>query len=81
MRSFSLQGMRKHPALIPLVVIVGVGMAGAGFYTARLALRSPEVSWNKKTNPEPWQEFQNKQYKFYSTKDYSAVPRDQRPEF
>uniref|UniRef100_A0A6M2E0H5 Putative cytochrome c oxidase subunit ndufa4 n=1 Tax=Amblyomma tuberculatum TaxID=48802 RepID=A0A6M2E0H5_9ACAR len=81
MRSFSVQGMKRHPALIPLVTIVGIGMAGAVFYTARLALRNPDVSWNKKTNPEPWQEFKNKQYKFYSTRDYSTVPKDERPEF
>uniref|UniRef100_A0A224Z3V9 NADH dehydrogenase (Ubiquinone) 1 alpha subcomplex subunit 4 n=1 Tax=Rhipicephalus zambeziensis TaxID=60191 RepID=A0A224Z3V9_9ACAR len=80
MRSFSIQGMKRHPALIPLVAIVGVGMAGAVFYTARLALRNPDVSWNKK-NTEPWQEFKDKQYKFWSSKEYSSLPKTDRPEF
>ena len=40
-----------------------VGMAGAGFYLLRLATRNPDVSWNKKKNPEPWQEYSDKQYK------------------
>lgn len=35
--------MKRHPSLIPLVVIVGVGGVGAFFYTARLALRNPDV--------------------------------------
>jgi NADH dehydrogenase (ubiquinone) 1 alpha subcomplex subunit 4 len=42
---------------------VGLGCAGAFFYTVRLAVRSPEVSWNKKSNPEPWNEYTNKQHK------------------
>uniref|UniRef100_V5HHR1 Putative nadh dehydrogenase n=1 Tax=Ixodes ricinus TaxID=34613 RepID=V5HHR1_IXORI len=81
MKSFSIQGMKRHPSLIPLMVIVGVGGLGAVWYTARLALRNPDVSWNKKTNPEPWQEWSNKQYKLWSTKDYSELPKPERPEF
>ncbi|XP_050035388.1 cytochrome c oxidase subunit NDUFA4 [Dermacentor andersoni] len=81
MKSFSVQGMKRHPSLIPLVVIVGVGMAGAVFYTARLALRNPDVSWNKKSNAEPWQEFKDKQYKFWTSQDYSTLPKSERPEF
>ena len=38
-------------------------MAWAAFYTLRLATRNPDVSWAKKSNPEPWQEYANKQYK------------------
>ncbi|XP_032516146.1 cytochrome c oxidase subunit NDUFA4 [Danaus plexippus] len=72
MQGLSIQSLKKHKALIPLYVCVGLGCAGSVFYLARLALRSPDVSWNKKTNPEPWQEYRNKQYKFYSpTRDYS----------
>jgi hypothetical protein len=42
---------------------VGLGCCGAVLYTLRLAVRSPEVSWNKKSNPEPWNEYTNKQHK------------------
>ena len=38
-------------------------MAAAAGYTIRLATRNPDVSWNKKANPEPWQEYRNKRYK------------------
>jgi hypothetical protein len=38
-------------------------MLGAGFYILRLATRDPDVSWNRKKNPEPWEEYRNKQYK------------------
>ncbi|XP_064468943.1 cytochrome c oxidase subunit NDUFA4-like isoform X1 [Ornithodoros turicata] len=87
MKSFSIQGLKKHPArlvhtsLIPLVVIVGAGAVGAVFYITRLATRNPDVSWNKKGNPEPWQEYKDKQYKFWSSKDLSTVPKPERPEF
>lgn len=49
--------------LIPLYVCVGLGCCGAVLYTLRLAVRSPEVSWNKRSNPEPWNEYANKQHK------------------
>ncbi|KAJ0177558.1 hypothetical protein K1T71_006431 [Dendrolimus kikuchii] len=72
MQGLSIQSLKKHKALIPLYVCVGIGCAGAVYYLGRLAVRNPDVSWNKKTNPEPWQEYRDKQYKFYSpTRDYS----------
>jgi len=75
MQGLSFASLKKHPALIPLYVCVGIGCAGAVFYTLRLATRSPDVTWNKRTNPEPWQEFKDgKQYKFYSPiRDYSEA--------
>ncbi|KPI99556.1 NADH dehydrogenase [ubiquinone] 1 alpha subcomplex subunit 4 [Papilio machaon] len=72
MQGLSFQSLKKHKALIPLYVCTGVGAMGAVFYLLRLATRSPDVTWNRKTNPEPWQEYRNKQYKFYSPNiDYS----------
>lgn len=40
-------------------MVVGVG--GAGYYLLRLAIRNPDVTWNRSKNPEPWEEFRNKQ--------------------
>ncbi|CAD0244608.1 unnamed protein product [Spodoptera exigua] len=72
MQGLSLESLKKHKALIPLYVCVGIGCAGAVFYLGRLATRNPDVSWNKKSNPEPWEEYRAKQYKFYSPiRDYS----------
>ncbi|XP_041989159.1 cytochrome c oxidase subunit NDUFA4 [Aricia agestis] len=72
MQGLSIQSLKKHKALIPLFVCVGLGCCASGFYLLRLATRSPDVSWNRKSNPEPWQEYRNKQYKFYSPiRDYS----------
>ncbi|CAH2267986.1 jg8428 [Pararge aegeria aegeria] len=63
MQGLSIQSLKKHKALIPLYVCVGLGCGASLFYIIRLATRSPDVSWNKRTNPEPWQEYRNKQYK------------------
>ncbi|XP_067127511.1 NADH dehydrogenase [ubiquinone] 1 alpha subcomplex subunit 4-like 2 [Centruroides vittatus] len=80
MGGFSLQTFKRHPSLIPLVVIVGSGMVMSAAYLLRLALKSPDVSWDRKNNPEPWQHYEGKQYKFYSPlTDYSKKP--ERPEF
>ncbi|KAF7389947.1 hypothetical protein HZH68_011804 [Vespula germanica] len=45
-------------------------MGGATFYTLRLAFRNPDVTWSLKNNPEPWEEYRDKQYKFYSSVNY-----------
>ncbi|CAG9857839.1 unnamed protein product [Phyllotreta striolata] len=65
MQGMSFKSLQKHKALIPLYVFVGIGCAGAVFYTARLALRNPDVQWNR-TGEISNEHFRDKQYKFYS---------------
>ncbi|XP_053634417.1 cytochrome c oxidase subunit NDUFA4 [Cherax quadricarinatus] len=73
MQGTNLSSLKRHPALIPLYIFVGAGMAGAFFYTLRLAFKNPDVTWNRVTNPEPQKEYAEKQYKFYSpVRDYST---------
>ncbi|XP_056656567.1 cytochrome c oxidase subunit NDUFA4 isoform X1 [Monodelphis domestica] len=45
---------KKHPSLIPLFLFIGAGGGGATLYVMRLALFNPDVSWDRKNNPEPW---------------------------
>uniref|UniRef100_D1FPZ1 NADH dehydrogenase n=1 Tax=Simulium nigrimanum TaxID=683695 RepID=D1FPZ1_SIMNI len=73
MQGLSMASLKKNPALIPLYVCTAVGMFGAAFYIWRLAARSPEVTWSRVNNPEPWEEYRDgKQHKFYSpVRDYS----------
>ncbi|XP_009993279.1 PREDICTED: cytochrome c oxidase subunit NDUFA4 [Chaetura pelagica] len=68
--------------LIPLFLIIGSGGIGAGLYLMRLAVFNPDVSWDKKNNPEPWNKLApSDQYKFYSVNvDYSRLKKD-RPDF
>ncbi|MGH0140066.1 UNVERIFIED_CONTAM: hypothetical protein FKN15_070827 [Acipenser sinensis] len=57
---------KKHPSLIPLFVFIGTGAVGACMYLARLALRNPDVSWDRKNNPEPWNKMNpTSQYKVW----------------
>ncbi|NXC22794.1 NDUA4 oxidase, partial [Corythaeola cristata] len=50
--------------LIPLFLIIGSGGIGAGLYLMRLAMFNPDVCWDKKNNPEPWNKLSpNDQYK------------------
>ncbi|KAK2536346.1 cytochrome c oxidase subunit NDUFA4 [Columba livia] len=73
---------KKHPSLIPLFLIIGSGGVGAGLYLLRLATVNPDVCWDKKNNPEPWNKLSpTDQYKFYSVNvDYSKLKKD-RPDF
>jgi len=44
-------------------VALGAGVAMSFVYTIRLAVANPDVTWDRKNNPEPWQQYAEKQYK------------------
>lgn len=48
----------KKPEVYPIVGILGVALSGAVFFGAR-AIRAPDVAWNPKSNPYPWQEIKD----------------------
>ncbi|XP_034426145.1 cytochrome c oxidase subunit NDUFA4 [Hippoglossus hippoglossus] len=84
MSVFSLvaKQLRSHPALIPLFIFIGGGVAMSATYLARLALKNPDVTWDHKNNPEPWNNLgPNHQYKLFAVNmDYSKLKKD-RPDF
>jgi NADH dehydrogenase (ubiquinone) 1 alpha subcomplex subunit 4 len=45
---------KKHPSLISLFIFIGAGGTGAALCVMRLALFNPDVTWDRKNNPEPW---------------------------
>ena len=45
---------RKHPDIIPLVALVTTVVSGVIVFGIRAAIKYPDVSWAKKSNPEPW---------------------------
>uniref|UniRef100_A0A1Q3FXH9 Protein with signal anchor n=1 Tax=Culex tarsalis TaxID=7177 RepID=A0A1Q3FXH9_CULTA len=47
-RGFTLTDMKKNPAVIPLVVIIGVAVSGLTSYCVYAGLTRPDVSLNKK---------------------------------
>uniref|UniRef100_A0A8D1JXY0 NDUFA4 mitochondrial complex associated like 2 n=2 Tax=Sus scrofa TaxID=9823 RepID=A0A8D1JXY0_PIG len=58
--------IKRHPGLIPMIGFIGLGMGSAALYLLRLALRSPDVCWDRKNNPEPWNRLSpNDQYKSF----------------
>ncbi|CAN0363162.1 unnamed protein product [Lampetra fluviatilis] len=73
---------RKHRSLYPMLFFIGLGLSTAALYTLRLALRNPDISWNKKGNPEPWNNLEpTHQYKFLAVSmDYDKLKKD-RPDF
>nr|XP_020143089.1 NADH dehydrogenase [ubiquinone] 1 alpha subcomplex subunit 4-like 2 isoform X2 [Microcebus murinus] len=68
--------------LIPMISFIGLGMGSAALYLLRLALRSPDVCWDRKNNPEPWNRLSpTDQYKFLAVStDYKKLKKD-RPDF
>jgi len=76
MKNIGLSGLnwktiKKNPAILPIYILTGFGLFLAGSYVVRLATRNPEVTWSRSRNPEPWDEYKNKQYKFVATRDYT----------
>ncbi|KAG9011552.1 hypothetical protein FRB94_008121 [Tulasnella sp. JGI-2019a] len=52
----NIRWMKKHwyaPEAIPIYVVIGGTVLGAGWYISRLA-RGPAVVWDRKNNPTPW---------------------------
>ena len=58
---FQMEMFRKHPDIIPLAAAVACVSVGATLFVIRNAVTNPDVSWNKRTNPEPWNEIQQNQ--------------------
>jgi len=54
-RHFNKEYLKHHKSLKPLFVALGFGVGLSFFYTIRLALQNPDVSWRRTSNPEPWQ--------------------------
>ena len=51
--------------MIPFLIFTGAGVTGAAADVLGLALLNPDVSWDRKDNPEPWNKLgPNDQYKF-----------------
>ncbi|XP_077159187.1 cytochrome c oxidase subunit NDUFA4 [Paroedura picta] len=69
---------KKHPSLYPLFLFIGSGGVAAGLYLLRLALFNPDVCWDKKNNPEPWNKLgPNDQYKFFAVNmDYKKLKKE-----
>ncbi|XP_032729339.1 cytochrome c oxidase subunit NDUFA4-like [Lontra canadensis] len=68
---------KKHLCLVPLFIFIGAGSTGAEQFL-HLVLFNPDVSWDRKNNPETWNKRSlNHQYKFYSVNvDYSKLKKE-----
>ncbi|PWN53612.1 hypothetical protein IE53DRAFT_366189 [Violaceomyces palustris] len=45
------------PEVVPIYIITGLAAGGATWYLSRLA-RGPDVIWDRKNNPQPWNDVQ-----------------------
>lgn len=68
--------------LIPLFIFISGGATMSVLALTRAALKNPDVSWDHKNNPEPWNKMEpNQQYKLLAVNmDYSKLKKD-RPDF
>ncbi|KAI8370098.1 NADH-ubiquinone reductase complex 1 MLRQ subunit-domain-containing protein [Choanephora cucurbitarum] len=52
-----LRASRK-PEVYPIVGILSLALSGAAFFGVH-AIKAPDVVWNHKENPHPWQEIKD----------------------
>ncbi|XP_017757189.1 PREDICTED: cytochrome c oxidase subunit NDUFA4 [Eufriesea mexicana] len=77
MQGLTWESLKKNYMLIPLFFCIGFGACAASGYILRCAIKSPDVAWSNKRNPEPWNEYKDKDYKFISIQDkskYKTLP-------
>ena len=60
---FTWAGMKKNPSVLPVVFCITLGVGLAAAYTFRLAVLSPDVTWNTKKKPIPQNDYDKKEYK------------------
>lgn len=78
----AIRAIQKNPAVYPVLGCIVLGTALAIGYTLRLAIKCPDVTWNSRKNTEPWQEYANKNYKFFIAEDFDIKKyKHPRPEF
>ncbi|XP_050998811.1 cytochrome c oxidase subunit NDUFA4-like [Acomys russatus] len=72
-----LRQAKKHLSSITPIVFTGAGGTGAALYGMNLALFNPEVNWDRKKNPGPWDNLGLiDQYNFYSViVEYSKLKK------
>uniref|UniRef100_A0A669B154 Cytochrome c oxidase subunit NDUFA4 n=1 Tax=Oreochromis niloticus TaxID=8128 RepID=A0A669B154_ORENI len=77
-----LHSKLKKENLIPLFIFISGGATMSVLALTRAALKNPDVSWDHKNNPEPWNKMEpNQQYKLLAVNmDYSKLKKD-RPDF
>ena len=79
---FSFAGMKKNPSVIPVVGCIVLGVTMAAAYTARLALFSPDVTYNSRKNREPWNYYERRNYKLIQMEPFDVEKYEHpRPRF
>jgi NADH dehydrogenase (ubiquinone) 1 alpha subcomplex subunit 4 len=66
-----IKAVKKHPQYYTLQGVMGLSVLVAAIFGLH-ATQDPEVVWRHHSNPEPWNDYANKQYKLWSAgRDYS----------
>ncbi|XP_055642729.1 cytochrome c oxidase subunit NDUFA4-like [Toxorhynchites rutilus septentrionalis] len=75
MRGWGFREMPKHPLLWPVYAICIADLCWLSFHIVRTSLYNPDIVWDHKNNPEPWQDHRDKRYRLWAGNyDYSKRP-------
>jgi len=83
MPGLTAASLAHHRALVPLFASIVGGAALSAAYLARLCIKNPDCSWDRKNNPHPWQKMkQTDRYKFMQVSgDYATFKHpEERPD-
>merc|ERR1712126_171192 len=77
----SLADMKRHPSLIPLFACLGAGCLWCAVFTFRSAAKHPDVTWNKWTHADGWEDYRKKNFKFFATAEHKESIKCEAPEY
>jgi hypothetical protein len=73
--------IKSNYSLYPLAFIALFGVSIASFQIVRSLLRSPDVHFNRRGNPDPWNKLVTDdgkpvQFKYFTTIDYKSMANE-----
>merc|ERR1712080_316259 len=58
---------KSHIGLVPLFLSIGIGCTLTAASCFRTLAKDPDVMIFRRSNPEPWEDYRNKQFVYYSS--------------
>jgi len=76
----SWEEVKKHYSLMPIFAILGFAVVVPALYCVRLATQGTDVIFNK-TKPEPWNDWNDKAFKFINIQGAKEAIPSPRPDY
>ncbi|XP_026462254.1 cytochrome c oxidase subunit NDUFA4-like [Ctenocephalides felis] len=77
----SLANLYKFRSIIPLLMIKAFVLSWATICVVRSTLTYPDLIFDRRNNPEPWNRYKNRPYKKYIDTGLDHVTKSHAPDY